>query len=251
MSSEAETTIASSYNPEEWLASSGKKFSRYYYKTQGPIKFKMGKISGPGAGNGTNKSRKNKECAPMIHPEEIKITTFEYPDPENGEYKRGPVRHVQSINPYLTATNMLDTLKLVIGGDPAIAAHEAEISSAQSEVSRLEKKKAKLEQDINTLKEQYKEVEAKTKAKIEASSVPGATVKPGSAVATPGGLTFNIINMNGGSKNELKSIQDSINTKTNELAAVNQALQEATEKLKALQSKEVKGSKAKAMTSTI
>ena len=59
MSSEAETTIVSSYNPEEWLASSGKKFSRYYFKTQGPIKFKMGKISGPGVGNGTCGNRIN------------------------------------------------------------------------------------------------------------------------------------------------------------------------------------------------
>lgn len=238
MSSEAETNV-SSYNPEEWLASSGKKFSRYYYKTQGPIKFKMGKISGPGVGN--RSSKRSNDTAPMIHPEEIKITTFEYPDPENGEYKRGPVRHVQSINPYLTATNMLDALKLVIGGDPVIAAHEAEISSAQSEVSRLEKKKAKLEKDINALKEQYKEVEAKTEAEIQAASVPGATVSE--PRVAPGGVAFNV--KGGGRKQDLKSIQDSIKTKTNELAAINQALQEATQKLNELKSKEVKGSQAK------
>ena len=118
---------------ENWLELSGKKWMRYYHRTQGPNKFKMTKdktnsnnkkISRP-LGTGSS------DCAPMIHPQEIKITVLEYPDPEDGSYQRGPVTHVESVNPFLTATNMLDALKLVIDGDPKIAAHNAELESSE------------------------------------------------------------------------------------------------------------------------
>ena len=240
MSSGVETTNISSYNPEEWLASSSKKFSRYYFKSQGPGNFRLKKIQGPGD---RNIARSNGSCAPMIHPEEIKITTFEYPDPENGEYKRGPVRHVQSINPYLTATNMLDALKLVIGGDPKIAAHEAEINSAQSEVNRLTKKQTKLEKQINELKEQIQNTERQITTEIEQSAAPGTTISD--VTSAPGGVSYTITGGAKNAKNTLKSLQDSLKSKTNELNLVIQALQEATQKLNELQSKDVKGSKAK------
>lgn len=99
---------------EDWLELSGKKLMRYYYKTQGPNKFKMRKVQ-------SKKSKKDRplgtgsnDCPPMINPEEIKITLFEYPKDGNYKPQRPVIRHIQSINPYLTATNMLEALKSVI-----------------------------------------------------------------------------------------------------------------------------------------
>lgn len=123
---------------ENWLELSGKKWMRYYHRTQGPNKFKMTKDKT----NSNNKKLSrplgtgSSDCAPMIHPQEIKISVFEYPDPEDGSYQRGPVRHVvESVNPFLTATNMLDALKLVIDGAPKITADNSEPESSEPAAS--------------------------------------------------------------------------------------------------------------------
>ena len=231
---------------------------RYYHRTQGQMKFKLrkdkSKISKP-LGTGSS------ECAPMIHPEEIKITVFEYPDPEDGEYKRGPVRHVQSINPFLTATNMLDALKLAIGGDPKIAAHNAELVSAEKEVTRLTKK-------VESLVKKIENIESKISGKQnknidEAGNV--APIKPGSTKKAPGGVAYTV--QAGGAEegapaegataegapkqSKMEKLREQLANAKKELAATELALKDAEKHLEELQSKVVKGSKAKTVSSSV
>jgi len=208
------------YNPQDWLQLSGDKLSRYYAKTQGVNTFKMSKkIKGP-ATRKREKEGMGSECAPMIHPEEIKISVFEYPDPKDGEYKRGPVKTVQHINPFLTATNMLDALKLVVGGDPEIAAHEAAIESIKSEIARLEQKATQLEKDIQSLENELKE-------EIVKSGVEGVEVS--NPKIGKSGVSYNI---KGGAKtNKISSLREQINSKKTELESVKMALADANKKL--------------------
>ena len=208
------------YNPQDWLQLSGDKLSRYYAKTQGVNTFKMSKkIKGP-ATRTREKEGMGSECAPMIHPEEIKISVFEYPDPKDGEYKRGPVKTVQHINPFLTATNMLDALKLVVGGDPEIAAHEAAIESIKSEIARLEQKATQLEKDIQSLENELKE-------EIVKSGVEGVEVS--NPKIGKSGVSYNI---KGGAKtNKISSLREQINSKKTELESVKMALADANKKL--------------------
>ena len=208
------------YNPQDWLQLSGDKLSRYYAKTQGVNTFKMStKIKGPVARKRETQGM-GSECAPMIHPEEIKISVFEYPDPKDGEYKRGPVKTVQHINPFLTATNMLDALKLVVGGDPEIAAHEATIESIKSEIARLEQKATSLEKDIQSLDDELKE-------EIVKSGVEGAEVT--NPKTSKGGISFNI---KGGAKTDkISLLREQIKKKQTELESVKMALVDANKKL--------------------
>lgn len=239
---------------KNWLEVSGKKWMRYYYRTQGPNKFKMRKEKGKGTAArplGTGSS----DCAPMVHPEEIKITVFEYPDPEDGEYKRGPVRHVQSINPFLTATNMLDALKLVVGGDPKIAAHNAELESAEKEVTRLTKKVESLVKQIEDIESK---IEEQTKNVDEAKDA--APIKPGSVKKRPGGVAYTI---QGGAKgatanketkqkqSKMEKLNEQLTNAKKDLAATELALKDAEKHLEELQSKVVKGSKAKTVSSSV
>jgi len=210
------------YNPQDWLQLSGDKLSRYYAKTQGVNTFKMSKkIKGPMSRKREGERQgMGSECAPMIHPEEIKISVFEYPDPKDGEYKRGPVKTVQHINPFLTATNMLDALKLVVGGDPEIAAHEAAIESIKSEIARLEQKAMRLEKDIQSLENELKE-------EIVKSGVEGAQVS--NPKISKSGVSYNI---KGGAKtNKISSLREQIKKKQTELESVKMALADANKKL--------------------
>lgn len=236
---------------KNWLELSGKKWMRYYHRTQGPNKFKIRKDK--------SKSKKIKplgtgssDSAPMVHPEEIKITVFEYPDPEDGEYKRGPVTHIQSINPFLTATNMLDALKLAIGGDPKIAAHNAELKSAEKEVTRLTKKVESLVKEIESVESKIEEQQNKNLAKIgNTGSIP-----PGSIKKTPGGIAYTV--QSGGTgeeqnkpKAKMGELQEKLATLKNELKATELALKDSKKHLEDLQSKVVKGSKVKSLTTAV
>ena len=87
----------------------------------------------------------------MINPEEIKITLFEYPKDGNYKPQRPTIKHIQSVNPYLTATNMLDALKLTIEGKEksktstttttTTTTTSSEIEAAEQEVTRLTQQK--------------------------------------------------------------------------------------------------------------
>lgn len=226
---------------KNWLELSGKKFMRYYYRTQGPNKFKTRKLK-----ETINKINKTKplgtgssDCAPMVHPEEIKLTVFEFPDPEDGEYKRGPIRHVQSINPFLTATNMLDALKLAIGGDPKIAAHNAELESVEKEVMRLTKKEKSLTQEIKKIEDQIKTLQTSVSITIPPNFAKAKSDLPlgggAKTIKTPEELK----------EQKIQKLEENLNKKREELEATTLALKDAINKLEELQSKDVKGSKAK------
>ena len=231
---------------KNWLELSGKKWMRYYHRTQGPNKFKIRKDKSKGKKAkplGTGSS----DCAPMVHPEEIKITIFEYPDPEDGEYKRGPVRHVQSINPFLTATNMLDALKLAIGGDPKIAAHNAELKSAENEVKRLTKKSQSLTKDIEAIENKISQLQSHVSITIPPESNTSFFAKNKHAIPLGGGAKKQKTQeeLEKEKQDKLKTLNENLEKKREELNATNLALKDAEEHLKELQSKDVKGSKAK------
>jgi hypothetical protein len=152
-----------SYNPQDWLALSGKKLERYYYKSQNSNTFKLGGKKSAKKSKTNKVSKSSGDCPPMINPEEIKITIFEYPKDGNYTPQRPIIKHLQSVNPYLTATNMLDALKLVIEGkeksktsSTTTTTTSPEIEAAEQEVTRLTQQKMQLEKEIDALEEQLK-----------------------------------------------------------------------------------------------
>ena len=152
-----------SYNPQDWLALSGKKLERYYYKSQNSTTFKLPSKKSAKKSKTNKVSKSSGDCPPMINPEEIKITLFEYPKDENYTPQRPTIKHIQSVNPYLTATNMLDALKLVIEGKEksktssttsTSASTPNDIEAAEQEVTRLTQQKMQLEKEIDALEKQ-------------------------------------------------------------------------------------------------
>jgi hypothetical protein len=150
-----------SYNPQDWLALSGKKLERYYYKSQNSTTFKLPSKKSTKKSKTNKVSKSSGDCPPMINPEEIKITIFEYPKDGNYTPQRPAIKHIQSVNPYLTATNMLDALKLVIEGkeksktsSTTTTTTSPEIEAVEQEVTRLTQQKMQLEKEIDALEKQ-------------------------------------------------------------------------------------------------
>lgn len=164
-----------SYNPQDWLALSGKKLERYYYKSQNSNTFKLGGKKSATKSKTNKASNGSSDCPPMINPEEIKITLFEYPKDGNYTPQRPAIKHIQSVNPYLTATNMLDALKLVIEGKEKSKTSSTTTTSAsilndieavEREVTRLTQQKIQLEQEIDDLNRQQESLSNEPKRDV-------------------------------------------------------------------------------------